>query len=306
MKIVCLDGYAMNPGDLSWDDVAAQGELTVHDRTPADQIVARAADAEAILTNKTPLSAETLTRLAKLKYVGVLATGFNIVDVDAARERGVVVTNVPAYSTDSVAELVFAFIGALARRPEMHAQLVHDGAWQASDDFAFWRSPQVELAGRPIGVFGCGRIGQRVIELASAYRMHVLACSRSRSADLPPGGEWVDVDAMFARADVVTLHAPLTPETRDLVNADRLARMKPTAFLINTSRGPIVDEHALADALRAGRIAGAAVDVLDAEPPRDGSPLIGAPNCIITPHLGWATAEARARPHRAKTCLPCR
>lgn len=295
MNIVCLDGYALNPGDLSWEAFEAIGQFTVHDRTPADQILARAAGADALLTNKTPLSADTLAKLPDLKYIGVLATGYNIVDVAAARGRGVPVTNVPTYSTDSVAQFVFALLLELCHRVGLHSDAVHAGDWAACPDFSFYRTSQIELAGLTMGIVGAGRIGRRTAEIALAFGMEVLVASRSRQGDLPGSARWAELDELFARSDAVSLHVPLTPQTEKLVNAQRLATMKPSAFLVNTSRGPVVDERALADALKSGRLAGAAVDVLSSEPPPADHPLVGVDNCIITPHIAWTATAARRR-----------
>jgi glycerate dehydrogenase len=295
MKIVVLDGYAADPGDISWDGIAGLGDLTVHDRTPADLIIERSEGAEVLLTNKTPITAETISRLPDLKYIGVLATGYNVVDLQAAKEQGIVVTNVPAYSTASVAELVFAFLLELCRHVQVHTDVVRAGGWATSIDFAFWKTPQIELAGKTMGIIGFGQIGRQVGRIASALDMRILAASTRRlnAPDYP--FEWADIPDILSRSDVVTIHAPLTPETQGLINRDALARMKPTAFLINTSRGPVVVEQDLADALNDGTIAGAGLDVLSKEPPNADNPLFTAKNCLFTPHIGWATSEARLR-----------
>lgn len=296
MRIVILDAFTTNPGDLDWGPVAALGGLAIHDRTPTDQIVARAAGAEAVLTNKTPLAAATLAALPGLRYVGVLATGVNIVDLAAARAAGVTVTNVPGYSTPGVAQAVFALLLELTNQTGRLAASVRAGRWQACDDFCYWDGELVELEGLVFGIVGYGAIGRRVAGIARALGMRVVAASRSRAAGTSDDGvEFRSLDEVFRTADVVSLHCPLTSETERLVNAERLAAMKPTAYLINTARGGLVDEQALADALAAGTIAGAGLDVLTAEPPRGGSPLIAAPNCVITPHVAWATRKARAR-----------
>ncbi len=296
MRIVILDAHTTNPGDLDWAPVAALGELVVHDRTPDDQIVARAAGAEAVLTNKTPLSAATLAALPGLRYAGVLATGVNVIDVAAARAAGITVTNVPAYSTPGVAQAAFALLLELTNQTGRLSRSVHEGRWQACDDFCYWEGELVELDGRTLGIVGYGDIGQRVARIAAALGMRVVAASRSRRPGTAEGGvEFLDLDDLFRTADVVSLHCPLTPETTRLVNATRLAAMKPTAYLINTARGGLVDEQALADALAAGSIAGAGLDVLTSEPPRQGSPLLASPHCVITPHVAWATRKARAR-----------
>jgi glycerate dehydrogenase len=294
MKIVVLDGYTLNPGDLSWDELKALGECEVFDRTPPDRTVARAKDAEIALTNKTVLDGKVLGQLPKLRYAGVLATGYNVVDVQAARERKIVVTNVPAYSTSSVAQMVFAHLLELTHHVGHHAQSVREGRWTASADFAYWDFPLIELSGLTMGIVGYGRIGRETAAVARAFGMKVLAAGR---APKPEAGEveFVPLDELFRRSDVISLHCPLTPETKGLVNAQRLALMKPTAFLINTSRGPVVDEPALADALNSGRIAGAGLDVLSVEPPPADNPLLKAKNCHISPHFAWATRAARER-----------
>ncbi|MCM2265628.1 MAG: D-2-hydroxyacid dehydrogenase [Desulfuromonadales bacterium] len=295
MKIVVLDGHAANPGDLDWAPLAALGDLTVHDRTPAALMLERAAGAQVVLTNKVLLGAAEMAALPELRYIGVLATGYNVVDVAAARERGVVVTNVPAYSTPSVAQHVFALLLELTRGVGRHADLVREGRWSASPDFAFWETPQVELAGLTLGIVGFGAIGQAVARVALAFGMRVLVQTRTPDQAKWPDVSFVGLDELFTQADVVSLHCPLIEETRHLVNAARLATMKPTAYLINTGRGPLVDEAALAAALQSGQIAGAGLDVLAQEPPPVDNPLLTAPNCVITPHLAWATRAARQR-----------
>jgi len=296
MRIVILDAHTTNPGDLDWAPLAALGELVVHDRTPADQILARAAGAEAVLTNKTPLAAATLAGLPGLRYVGVLATGVNVVDLAAAGATGITVSNVPAYSTPGVAQAAFALLLELANQTGRLSASVHAGRWQACEDFCYWDGELVELDGLTLGIVGYGEIGRRMARIAAAFGMRVVATSRSRGPGTAEGGvAFLDLENLFRTADVVTLHCPLSPETTRLVNAARLAAMKPTAYLINTARGGLVDEQALADALAAGKIAGAGLDVLASEPPRQGSPLLTAPNCVITPHVAWATRKARAR-----------
>ncbi|MCC6414318.1 MAG: D-2-hydroxyacid dehydrogenase, partial [Opitutaceae bacterium] len=291
MKIVVLDGFALNPGDLDWAPLRALGECEIYDRTPVDQIVARAKDAAVVLTNKCPLSAETLAHLPQLKFIGVLATGYNVVDVAAARARGIPVGNVPAYSTRSVAQHVFALILEHAQHVGAHAAAVRAGRWSESPDFCFWDTPLTELDGKVVGIVGYGRIGQAVAALGRAFGMEVIVHSRSAK----DGVERVELDELFRRADVVSLHCPLTPETQGLVNARRLALMKPDALLVNTSRGPLIVEAELAAALNAGRIGGAALDVLSVEPPPPDNPLLTVKNCLITPHIAWATRAARAR-----------
>ena len=293
MKIVVLDGYTMNPGDLSWKPLEALGECAIYDRTPPERVVERAAGAEVVLTNKVVLDGAVMARLPAIKYIGVLATGYNVVDTAAARERGIVVTNVPAYSTRSVAQLVMALVLELAHHVGDHSRGVHEGRWTRSPDFAYWDWPLVELDGLVMGIVGFGQTGRAVADLARAFGMRVLVHTRTPTAG--PGVEFVDLATLLRRSDVVSLHCPLTPETEGLVNAKRLALMKPTAFLINTSRGPVVNERDLAEALNTGRIAGAGLDVLSTEPPKADNPLLGAKNCFITPHFAWATRAARER-----------
>jgi glycerate dehydrogenase len=293
-SIVVLDGYCLNPGDLSWQKLEGLGECVVYDRTPTAKLAERIRDADVVLTNKVPLRRESLGGLSRLKYIGVTATGYNIIDVDAARDHGIVVTNVPTYGTMSVAQTVFAHLLNLTQRVGDHAQAVREGRWAASADWCFWDFPLVELQAKTMGIVGYGRIGQTTAQLARAFGMKVIAHNRS-AIDAPGDVRQVDLDSLFRESDVVSLHCPLTPETTRLVDRERLALMKPTAFLINTSRGALVDEAALADALNSGRLAGAGVDVLDAEPPAAGNPLFAAKNCYITPHIAWATRESRQR-----------
>ncbi len=294
MKIVVLDGYTLNPGDLSWQPLGALGELAVHDRTPPGQTVARARGAEAALTNKTVLSRDTLGQLPDLRYVGVLATGYNVVDIAAAREQGVVVANVPAYGTMSVAQMVFAHLLNLAQHVAEHAAGVRGGRWSAQGDFCYWDTPLVELDGLTMGIVGLGRIGRAVARIARAFGMAVVAHDLPGAAK-EEGVEMATLGELLRRSDVVSLHCPLTDATAGLINAEAIALMKPSAFLINASRGPVVDEQALADALNAGRLAGAGLDVLSAEPPDVGNPLLAARNCCLTPHIAWATRAARRR-----------
>ncbi len=297
MNIVVLDGHTLNPGDNPWDALEQLGRLTVYERTPPDRIVERARPADVLLTNKTPLTAATLRQLPQLRFIAVLATGYNIVDVAAARERGIPVANVPEYGTDSVAQHVFALLLELCHQVGHHDAAVHAGEWSRAPDFCFWHDSPIELAGRTMGLVGFGRIGRRVGELAHTFGMSVVASGGARR--LPPAYApfaWQEsVEELFAQADVVSLHCPLTPENRSFVNAALLARMKPSAFLINTARGGLVDEHALAAALNARRLAGAAVDVVSVEPMRADNPLAGAANCIITPHMAWGSLAARRR-----------
>ena len=295
MRIVVLDGYTLNPGDLSWDELRALGECIVHDRTTPADVVARAQDAEIIFTNKTVLDRAALQSLPTLRYIGVLATGYNIVDVRTAREQNIVVTNIPTYGTRSVAQHVFALLLELTERVGYHAETVRDGRWSACPDFCYWDYPLIELEGLTMGVVGFGRIGQAVAKLADAFGMKVLAHDVQPPPTLPPFVRLVDLDTLFAQSDVVSLHCPLTAENKGFVNARRLALMKKSAFLINTSRGPLVNESDLAAALNAGQIAGTGLDVLAVEPPRTDNPLLTAKHCYITPHIAWATRAARDR-----------
>jgi len=296
MKITVLDGQTLNPGDNPWTQIEALGELTVYDRTTADNIVARAKEADIILTNKVPLSAGTLSQLPNLKFVSVLATGYNIIDTAACAARGIPVSNVPVYSTDAVAEFVFSLILDFAKRPAFHSELAKEGAWESCPDFCFWENPHFrELAGKTLGIIGFGRIGQRVGELAAAFKMNILAHSRSRSAETALPFRWATIDEILEKSDFISLHCPLTPETHGMISTTALDKMKPTAFLVNTARGPLIDEQALADALNSDSIAGAACDVVSAEPIRPTNPLLSAKNLTLTPHIAWAAIEARRR-----------
>jgi glycerate dehydrogenase len=295
MTIVVLDGYTLNPGDNPWTAVEQLGAVTVYDRTAADEIVARARGAQIILTNKTPLTRETLEQLPDLRFIAVLATGYNVVDIACARERGIPVSNVPVYGTDAVAEFVFALALTHFRAPQRHAELVRAGEWAAAGDFSFWRSPLVELAGKTMGIVGFGRIGRRVGELAAAFKMHVLAHDTYHGNAPAYSFAWSEIDELFAASDVVTLHCNQTPENTGMVNRTLLARMKPGALLINTARGGLVNEADLAEALAAGRPAAAALDVLSVEPVRPENPLFTSPQALITPHIAWAAVEARRR-----------
>ncbi|MGH9342500.1 MAG: D-2-hydroxyacid dehydrogenase [Terriglobia bacterium] len=296
MKIVVLDGYTLNPGDLSWEPLEKLGAVEIHERTPPGLLTSRGAGAQAVLTNKVSLNAEALAALKDLRYVGVTATGVDIIDLAAAQARGIVVTNVPAYGTDSVAQLTIALLLELCHHAGFHNEAVHAGEWSRSQDWSFTKSPQVELAGKTFGVVGFGRIGRRVAEIARALGMHVLISGhRSKEAPQYDDAVWASLEELLMAADVVSLHCPLTAETRGLIDAKKLNMMKPTAFLLNTSRGALIDDRALADALNQGRIAGASLDVLAVEPPPAGNPLVAARNCIMTPHMAWATREARAR-----------
>ncbi len=297
MRIVVLDGYTLNPGDNPWDAVADQGDLEVHERTPADQIVARAAGAPIVLTNKTPLSADTISQLPDLKFISVLATGYNVVDVKAAQQRQIPVSNIPVYGTDTVAQHVFAVLLSMCHHPILHDQAVREGQWQQHEgDFCFWNKPLLELVGKKMGVIGFGRIGRRVGEVANAFGMQVLAHDVFRGEDptYQPFA-WRSLPEVFAEADVVSLHCPQTDENAGFVNRELLNTMKSSAFFINAARGGLVTERDLADALNEGKIAGACIDVFSAEPIHDNNPLLQAKNCLLTPHIAWATVSARRR-----------
>ncbi|HEX5223361.1 MAG TPA: D-2-hydroxyacid dehydrogenase [Verrucomicrobiae bacterium] len=294
MNICVLDGFTLNPGDLTWDELKQLGHCEIHDRTPLEQLVARAVASEIVLTNKVPLNREAIEALPKLKYIGVLATGTNVVDLAAAREHGIPVTNVPAYSTRSVAQATIALLLELTNRVGHHSQRVRDGAWTRAIDWCFWDFQLTELDGLTLGIVGFGRIGAAVAGIAHALGMNVLAHNTSPKA-APDFVKFVDLETLFRTSDVVSLHCPLTAQNHKLVNAERLAWMKPSAFLLNTSRGPLVDEAALANALNNEQLAGAGLDVLSSEPPPANNPLLSAKNCIITPHNAWGTRAARAR-----------
>lgn len=296
MKIVVLDGYALNPGDLSWEGIARFGELIVYDRTSPDEVGGRASGAEAVFTNKTPIPAKLINELPQLKFIGVLATGYNIVDVQAASRRGIIVSNIPAYGSYSVAQHTFALLLELCHHVQRHADSVREGKWATSKDWCFWEYPLVELAGKTMGIVGYGNIGRKVGEMAACFGMNVVCAGRA--IDSHTGSQQVrrmSVHELLEASDVVSIHCPLTPETKGLINAANLLRMKRNAFLLNTSRGPIVVDRELADALNEGVIAGAGIDVLSVEPPAPSNPLFTARNCVITPHIAWATKEARSR-----------
>jgi glycerate dehydrogenase len=295
-RIVILDGYTLNPGDNSWDDIVPLGKVEIFDRCAPEQVVERARDADILITNKVTISAEAIAQLPKLKFIAVTATGYNIVDVGAARACGIPVSNVPIYGTATVAQFTWALILELCHRVGLHTESVAAGQWTQCPDFSYWKTPQIELADRELGIVGYGRIGRRVAAIGQAFGVQVVACGRSGApASESSDVRWVSKEQLFAEADVVSLHCPLTPDTERLVNRELLARMRREAFLINTSRGGLVDEQALADALRAGQIAGAAVDVVSNEPIRPENPLLTAPNCLITPHMAWTSLAARKR-----------
>lgn len=295
MKIVILDGYTLYNSKIMEETYSPLGEVTCYDRTAPDQVLNRICDADAVLTNKVVISNETIDKCPKLAYIGVLATGYNVVDTAFAASKNIVVTNVPAYSTMSVVQLVFAFVLAFACKVELHSHAVHSGEWANCPDFMFLKAPLSEISGKTMGVIGMGTIGIQVAKIASAFGMDIVCASRSpKNLDIP-NLTWTSVDDVFAQADFLTLHAPLTEQTRGIVNQKTLAKMKPTAYLINTARGPLVCDADLAEALNSDRIAGAAVDVMTSEPPKADNPLLTAKNMLITPHLGWASTEAKER-----------
>lgn len=296
MKIVVLDGYAANPGDLSWDALKALGECVVYDRTAPAELLERAKDADVLLTNKVVISADTMAQLPNLKYIGVLATGYNIVDIDAARKHGIVVTNIPAYSTNSVAQMVFAHLLNITQRVGHYSHHIKkDAAWTNSKDFCYWDTPLMELDGLKMGIIGLGNTGMATAKIALSFGLEVYAFTSKTQAQLPEGIKPASMDEIFGKCDIVSLHCPLTEKTRYLINAERLKTMKPTAIVINTGRGPLVNEQDLADALNNGVIYAAGVDVLSTEPPKADNPLLSAKNCFITPHVAWATKAARIR-----------
>ena len=306
MNIVILDGYTSNPGDLSWDGIARLGNLAVFDHTPDDLIIERARDAEIVISNKTALGLAEIDRLPVLRYIGLLSTGYNVVDLDAAKRRGIAVTNIPAYSTPSVAQHVFALLLELCNHTGTHSVSVHAGEWTNSRDFCYWKHPLDELAGKTIGIVGFGNTGRETAKIAKAFGMNVITCGRPGApakndsgdvypdahTDLPPRFTF---EKVLSLSDVVSLHCPLYAETAELINHKTIALMKHGAFLINTSRGGVLNEHDVAKALLEGRLGGAGIDVLSTEPPRSDNPLLSAPNCIITPHIAWATRESRSR-----------
>ena len=295
MKIVVLDGYGLNPGDLSWSGWEALGELKVYDRTSPSELLERSEGAEVLVTNKTLITAKDMALLPELKYIGVLATGYNVVDIDEAKARGIVVTNIPAYSTASVAQMVFAHVLNITQRVGYYADENVRGRWTNNADFCYWDTNLVELDGKKMGIVGYGNIGKATARIALAFGMEVLAYTSKDQKDLPQGVKKATLDELFAESDVISLHCPLTPDTKELVNANRLKTMKRSAILINTGRGPLINEKDLADALNEGCIAGAGLDVLSVEPSVAGNPLLSAKNCFITPHIAWATKEARTR-----------
>lgn len=295
MKIVVTDAYAVNPGDLSWDFLTKYGEVTVYENTPNELAAARIADADMILINKVLITEELLQKCPNLKLICVLATGYNVVDCEAARRRGIPVCNVPGYGTNAVAQFTFSLLLELCNRVGHHDRLVHEGTWSRCPSFCFWDTPQMELAGKTLGIIGFGSIGRAVGTVAKAFGMEVLAYNRSRCPEGEAIGSYVDLDTLLQTSDIVSLHCPMTPETENIINADTIAKMKDGAILLNTARGQLVDENALADALHSGKLRGFAADVVSQEPILENNPLLTAPNCILTPHMAWAPIESRQR-----------
>jgi glycerate dehydrogenase len=296
MKLVVLDGYTLNPGDLNWEGIKKFGNLEVYDRTAESLIVERCKGAEIIFTNKTPLRESVLSQLPDLKYIGVLATGYNVVDVDYAKTRGIAVANVPGYGTASVVQMTFALLLELCQHVQSHSDSVRQGDWAASPDFCYWNYPLIELEGKSIGIIGFGSIGQKVADIATAFGMNIIGFSRTRSDQSHRKNfKWAELNDLLKESDVVSVHCPLFPETQGIINKGSLRLMKRTAFFLNTSRGPLMVDQDLADALNEGIIAGAGIDVLSVEPPSANNPLFKAKNCLITPHIAWATKEARSR-----------
>jgi glycerate dehydrogenase len=295
MKIVELDGYGLNPGDLSWDAISKLGEFKLYDRTSQEDVVSRAKDAEVILINKVNITDEIMAQLPKLKYIGVLATGYNVVDIEAASRRGVLVSNIPAYSTDSVAQMTFAHILNMVNRVEHYADLNRKGRWSNNPDFCYWDTPLMEISGKTIGVLGLGSIGSKVARIAQDFGMDVYAFTSKSSSELPAGIQKTTIDGLLSVSDILTLHCPLTSETRELINKESLKKMKHGALLINTGRGQLVNEQDVAEALNSGQLGGYGADVMCEEPPLADNPLFAQPNAFITPHVAWATIEARTR-----------
>ena len=298
MKIVVLDGYTENPGDLSWEALGALGELTVYDRTSLtdqQEVIDRIGDAEVVITNKTPISKAVFDACPGMKYIAVLATGYNVVDYVYAREKGIAVSNVPAYGTASVSQFSIALLLEICHHIGHHAQTVKEGRWQNCQDWCYWDYPLIELEGKTMGIIGFGRIGRAVGKIAKAFGMHVIAYNRSRCAEGEEIGQYIELDTLLKESDIVSLHCPLTPQTQQIINTRSLAIMKDGAILLNTARGPLIDEQAVVDALKCGKLRGFAADVVCAEPMAENNPLMGAPNCILTPHMAWAPMESRQR-----------
>lgn len=295
MKIVVLDGFGLNPGDLSWEAMGQLAEMTVYERTSPEELMERAADAEMLLTNKVALKEKEIMALPKLKYIGVLATGYNIIDTECAKKQGIVVTNIPAYSTDSVAQMTFAHILNITNHIDHYADQCRQGRWSRNKDFCYWDTPLIELAGKTIGIVGLGSIGYKVARIAQEFGMDVFAFTSKNSADLPEGIQKTTLEGLFGISDIITLHCPLNKETRGMINAESLSRMKRGAILINTGRGPLVNEQDVADALQSGQLAAYGTDVMSSEPPKEDNSILNAPNAFVTPHIAWATLEARIR-----------
>ena len=295
MKIVMLDAYTTNPGDLSWDEFKTLGDLTIYDRTPSDKIIERAEEADILITNKTPVTKEIIDCLPKLKFIALMSTGYNIVDYVYLKEKGIPVSNIPSYSTDAVAQLVMSFILELAMNVGLHSESVKNGDWADCADFCYWKAPLTELTGKTLGIFGLGKIGKAVAERAKAFGMNVVAYTPRIHGDEPDFIKLVSLDEMLNLSDIISMHCPLTPETEGVVNRDFISKMKDGAYFINTSRGTVVDEYALADALNSGKLGGAGLDVLSTEPPKKDNPLLSTKNCFITPHIAWASFETRKR-----------
>ncbi len=295
MKIVVLDGYTLNPGDLDWSELDQFGSVEVYDRTSPDQLESRAEDAEIIFTNKTVLAAHNLQNLPSLRYIGVLATGYDVVDLEAARQQGITVTNVPGYGPDSVGQMVFAHILNVTNNVAEHARDINLGGWSKANDYCYWLTPQVELKDKVLGIIGYGEIGKATARIATAFGMNVVIFTRTVPKNLPEKVSYTNLQELLSTSDFISLHCPLTPETKEIINEETLQLMKKSAILINCGRGPLVHEQDLAHALNTGRIKAACLDVLSEEPVRQENPLIGAKNCFITPHISWATLEARTR-----------
>lgn len=295
MKIVVLDGYGLNPGDLSWDDLKTLGDVTIYERTSVEDVLERSKDADILLTNKVVIDATLMAQLPNLKYIGVLATGYNVVDIEAAKAHGVVVTNIPAYSTDSVVQMTFAHLFNMTNHIAHYADENKKGRWSNNSDFCYWDTPLPEIAGKTMGIVGLGHIGMKVARLAHDFGMDVFAYTSKNATDLPEGVHKTTLEGLFGVSDVLTLHCPLTPQTREMINAESLSQMKHGALLINTGRGPLVNEYHVAEALKSGQLGGYGADVMCSEPPIADNPLFKAPNAFITPHIAWATFEARTR-----------
>lgn len=295
MKIVVMDGNGVNPGDISWEKIEQFGELTVYPRTMPEEVLAHVGDAEIVLTNKTVFDAEIISRLPNTKYIGVLATGYNVVDLQAAKEHGIVVTNIPAYSTDSVAQMTFAHILNVTNQVDHYARASRDGEWSRCPDFCYWDKPLIELAGKTIGIVGLGHIGMKVARIARDFGMDVFALTSKAATELPKGIQKTTLEGLLGVCDIISLHCPLTDSTREIINAESLSKMRKGTILVNTGRGPLVNEHDVAEALHTGQLGAYCADVMCSEPPSFDNPLFREPNAFITPHVAWATVEARLR-----------